>query len=363
MILRRAPVPALILFLVVALAGLAPRERVADTLPTRLSDPEFWQLSEQMSEPDGFFRSDNLLSNELYYSEVMSDLIRRVPAGRVYLGVGPEQNFNYIVAIKPKLVFITDIRRGNLHTQLMYKALFELSKDRAEFVSRLFTKPRPPGLTDQTTAGQLMQAYWDIASSDAPAFEKNLQAVKDQLTKVHGLALSKDDLDGIDYVYRSFYAYGPAINYSSSASAGAGRGNMTNYAELMMATDAGGKAWSYLADEEAFRWLKEFEAKNLIVPVVGNFGGRRALSAVGQYVRDHAATVGAFYLSNVEQYLRQDGIFSVFCANVASMPLDDRSTFIRSFSNGGGGNFQNALGDMQAEVRGCAGTTAPASAR
>ena len=99
------------------------------------------------------------------------------------------------------------------------------------------------------------------------------------------------------------------------------------------------------------------------MPVVGNFGGRRALRAVGQYVRDHSATVGAFYLSNVEQYLRQDGISGVFCANVASMPLDDRSTVIRSFSNGGGGNFQNALGDMQAEVRGCAGATAPAGAR
>jgi hypothetical protein len=27
--------------------------------------------------------------------------------------------------------------------QLMYKALFELSADRGEFVSRLFSKPRP----------------------------------------------------------------------------------------------------------------------------------------------------------------------------------------------------------------------------
>ena len=208
-----------------------------------------------------------------------------------------------------------------------------------------------------------MQAYWEVASSDAPAFEKNLQAVKDQLTKVHGLALSKDDLDGIDYVYRSFYAYGPAINYSSSANAGAGRGNMTNYAELMMATDAGGKAWSYLADEEAFRWMKDFEAKNLIVPVVGNFGGRRALSAVGQYVRDHAAMVGAFYLSNVEQYLRQDGIFGVFCANVASMPLDDRSTFIRSFSNGGGGISRTRSATCRPKCAGAPGVRPRPSAR
>ena len=65
----------------------------------------------------------------------------------MYLGVGPEQNFTYIAAMRPRMAFITDIRRGNLHLQLMYKALFELSADRAEFVSRLFTKPRPAGLT------------------------------------------------------------------------------------------------------------------------------------------------------------------------------------------------------------------------
>ena len=74
---------------------------------------------------------------------------RAARPGGVYLGVGPEQNFTYIAALKPKMVFITDIRRGNLHMHLMYKALFEMSADRAEFVSRLFTKQRPAGLTDE----------------------------------------------------------------------------------------------------------------------------------------------------------------------------------------------------------------------
>ena len=46
---------------------------------------------------------------------------------RVYLGVGPEQNFTYIAALRPKMVFIVDVRRGNLHLHLMYKALFEMS--------------------------------------------------------------------------------------------------------------------------------------------------------------------------------------------------------------------------------------------
>ena len=118
----------------------------ADTLPAKLTDQEFWKLSEEMSEPNGYFQSDNLLSNEIWFQYVIPDLVQRTGLGGVYLGVGPEQNYSYIAAIKPKIVFITDIRRGNLHTQLMYKALFELSADRADFISRLFTKKRPVAL-------------------------------------------------------------------------------------------------------------------------------------------------------------------------------------------------------------------------
>jgi hypothetical protein len=363
MIDRRTPIVGLALLIGVALIVSTPRRlAAADPLPDRLSDTQFWQLSEQMSEPDGYFRSDNLLSNELYYPEVMADLTTRVHQGRVYVGVGPEQNFNYIVALRPTMVFIADVRRGNLQLQLMYKALFELSQDRAEFLSRLFTKPRPAGLTDQSTIAQIVQAYWDVASSDQAAFEQNLKAVKDQLTKVHGMPLSKDDLDGIDYVYRSFYWYGPSINYNSSNNSGFGRTSMTTYAQLMVATDQAGRPWSYLATEDAFRVMKNLEARNLLVPVVGNFGGQRALRAVGRYVREHDATVGAFYLSNVEQYLQQDGLWGTFCANVASMPLDDGSTFIRSRS-GGGGTFQNLLGGMRAETQGCVAPVAPAEVR
>ena len=100
----------------------------ADTLPARLTDEEFWALSQDSSEPNGQFQSDNLVSNEQYLQYVVPDLVKRVPAGGVYLGVGPEQNFTYIAAIKPKMVFITDIRRGNLCMHLMYKAIFEIGR-------------------------------------------------------------------------------------------------------------------------------------------------------------------------------------------------------------------------------------------
>ena len=105
--------------------------------------------------------------------------------------------------------------------------------------------------------------------------------------------------------------------------------------------------------------LKDLEERNLIVPVVGNFAGPKALRAVGKYVRDHGAVVTAIYLSNVEQYLNQDGIWNNFCANVATLPLDDHSTFIRSGQGGGfggrGGGLANYLGSMKDETKGCGG--------
>jgi len=330
----------------------------ADTLPSRLSDAELWRLSQQMSESDGYFRSDNLLSNELRYPEVIPDLIDRVKPGSVYLGVGPEQNFNYIVAIKPKMVFITDVRRGNLQLQLMYKALFEMSADRNEFIARLFSKPKQAGLSASTPVGELMNAYWSLESSPTSDYNTNLQAIKDYLTKSpHTLPLTNDDLQGIEYVYYQFYWFGPTLSYNSSNSNGFGGGrNMATYDDLMRAVDIKGLARSYLATEESFKFLQDLHRRNMLVPIVGNFGGPKALRAVGQYVREHGSTVGAFYLSNVEQYLRQDGIWTAFCASVASMPLTETSTFIRSQNGGGfggGGGFTNILGPMAAETDGC----------
>src|SRR6187399_3126168 len=121
-----------------------------DRLPASLSDREFWSLTGQISEPDGFFRSnsgspDNLLSNEGQLSTVAAQLATRVKPSGVYLGVGPEQNFTYIAAVRPRIAFITDIRRGNLHLHLVYKALFELTSNRNEFVSLLFTRKRAAG--------------------------------------------------------------------------------------------------------------------------------------------------------------------------------------------------------------------------
>jgi hypothetical protein len=326
---------------------------VAASLPPRLGDQEFWRLVSESSEPDGSFRSDNLLSNELGFQYVVPELAQTTRAGRVYMGVGPEQNFTYIVATKPAMAFIVDIRRGNLDLHLMYKALFELSSDRAEFVSRLFSKKRPEGLTAKSTSSDIFGAFWNV-TTDPALFSENLQSIDNLLIKKHGFALSTDDLDGIKYVYNAFFQYGPKIQYSSTSSFGGSA--QPTYADLMTASDRAGLEHSYLASEENFQFMKDLETRNLLVPVVGNFGGPKAIRAVGKYLKDRGASVSAFYLSNVEQYLRQDLIWENFCANVATLPLDDSSTFIRSVRRGNpvpGIGLSSELGNIPGEVKSC----------
>src|SRR5262245_13690305 len=189
----------------------------ATPIPARLSDEQFWKLSSTFSEQDGTFRSDNLLSNELNFQYVIPELLQKAKQGRVYMGVGPEQNFTYIAALKPAMVFIVDIRHGNLDVHLMYKALFELSADRAEFVSRLFSRNRPDGLNAQSSVREIFDAYLETEPSKE-LFDANLKAIVDHLKTKHGFPLSAGDLEGIEWALSNYYNYGPGINYNSSAS-------------------------------------------------------------------------------------------------------------------------------------------------
>lgn len=325
------------------------------TIPARsqIDDREYWTLIAELSEPNGTFRSDNLLSNESRLQYVIPDLLRVTRPGGAYLGVGPEQNFTYIAALRPAIAFIIDVRRGNLQLHLMYKALFELSSDRADFVSRLFSKKRPDDLRADATVTQLFDAFADVDSSQA-LYDRNWKAIQAQLTGKHGFPLSEEDLRGIEYVYHAFFTFGPAIHYSSTD--GVGPGYRPTYADLMMATDGVGAAHSFLSSEDAFGLVKGLENHNLLVPVVGDFAGSRAIRAVAGYLRRKQTTVQAFYLSNVEQYLRLERVWGAFCGNAARLPIDETSTFIRA---GHGGRYARGtaltaeISAIGPEVEGC----------
>jgi hypothetical protein len=301
----------------------------ARALPSQLSDRDFWRLVESFSEPGGFFRSDNLVSNEDTFQRVLPDLAATVPRGGAYLGVGPDQNFTYIAAIDPGIAFIVDIRRANLHLQLMYKALFELSDDRATFLSRLFSRPVPADLPRDASVDLLFGAFAS-APPRRDLFERTRAGVIDRLCRVHGLPLSRQDTDGIAAVLETFFASGPEISYSNTAR---GWGAYPTFRDLQIAADDSGVQRGYLASAASYRRVRSLQLRNLIVPVVGDFAGSTAIRSIGGWVRAHGGVVGAFYTSNVEQYLFENGSWERFAASVATLPLRRSSLFIRSCFN------------------------------
>lgn len=316
--------------LVSMLLLIVPSFLAIDTLPRTLSDDAFWRMVSDFSEEAGGFRFE-YMSNEREFQFVIPRLKQMTKPGGVYLGVGPEQNFTYIAAIQPKIAFIFDIRRGNMLEHLMYKAIFELSANRADFTSRLFSRKPAPGLNDQSTVSALFQAF-GTSGPDPQLFKQNLQAIKERLTKAHLFKLTADDQTEIDDVYETLFRVGPGVSYPGGGFGGfGGFGGGASYAGLMTATDEQGQPRSYLATEQNFRFVREMERNNLIVPLVGDFAGPKALRTVAKYLKEHEATVTAFYTSNVEQYLFQQGDdWRHFLSNVGTFPLDSSSTFIRS---------------------------------
>jgi len=307
--------------------------RSRSTIPDRLDDRTFWTLTSDLSEPGGYFHSDNFVSNELAFQWVLPELEGAVGSD-VYVGVGPDQNFTYIVNLRPRIAFIVDIRRQNLLQHLMYKALIEMSSDRADFLARLFSREyrtRPP----TSSSADSLFSWLASQPRDTALFTAHLDSIVLHLTR-RGFLLSADDLASLVHVYNAFYEAGTGITYSSNlARRFVGRG-MPSYRALMVATDEDGVNRGYLGSEENFQVLKDMQQRNLIVPVVGDFAGPTALRAVGDWVRDHEATIRTFYVSNVEQYLfQQPDAWRRFYENVAGMPMDRRAQFIRSVSNRG----------------------------
>ena len=306
--LRRRLVPLAL----IAVWLLTPRADIAARgIPGKLDDAAFWRLVETSSEPGGSFPSDNFVSNELLFQTVIPRLTTAVKPGGVYIGVGPDQNFTYIAALRPKIAFIVDIRRGNLLQHLLYKAVIELSPTRADFLARLFSVTKPADAGAGITATALIDAFAGRTSS-TEQFETNFREIVDRLERVHRFALSDEDEAGLSYIYRTFARFGPSISYASPAGSlmpfPPGQTMVINspyptYGELMTATDGQGVNRAYLASDDNYRVLRDMHARNLIVPVVGDFAGDKALKAIGAYIRERGATVSVFYTSNVEQYL------------------------------------------------------------
>jgi hypothetical protein len=304
-------------------------------LPRELTDAELWRLMTDFAEPGGGFHADNFTSNEAGVAYVAAELATRRPGG-AYLGVGPEQNFSYIVALRPEIAFIVDIRRQAVVQHLLFKALFELSDDRVDFLSRLFSVPRA-----DVAPGAPLEVIWKSIprgpGADRERYLRNRADVQSHLLKTRRLPLPAEDLASLDYVYNSFFTLGPTINYAGTQPR-LTTGGM-DFERLSLAEDGQGIRRSFLATEEAFQSVKRMHARNLIVPVQGDFGGPTTLRAIGDYLRTRGSVVNAFYISNVEQYLfgrssapatDVNGGWRNFYGNLATLPIDAASVLVRA---------------------------------
>jgi hypothetical protein len=292
-------------------------------------DSDFARLVLRLSEPGGYFDSDNLISNETSYLHVLDGMRRLKVQGGAYIGVGPDQNFSYIAAVRPDIAFMLDIRRDNLLEHLLFKALFAMSRSRVEYMCLLFGKPLPRDVDHWSSKSiQELVDYIDGAHTDGDIVD-SVQSAISQHVKRFGIPMSTLDLETIARIRDAFVRDSLDLRYSSIGRAP--RPYHPTYRTLLLERDRAGHQANFLANEDAFQYVKGLEARDLIIPVVGNAAGDHALGAIGQLVAQRGEKVSVFYISNVEQYLIRDGGFPQFAENVRALPRDHRSVMIRSF--------------------------------
>jgi hypothetical protein len=312
--------------LVVAVLRALPRGEGFASTPQPAST--FARSVASLSEPGGYFDTDNLISNERSYLQVIPDLRRLSAPGGAYIGVGPDQNFSYISAVRPAIAFIIDVRRDNLLLHLLFKALFELSENRMEYLAQLTGRPLPPALNGWRGAPiHRLVGYFDKTPLSTAAIAARKRRIDDALRRT-GVPLTPEDFATIAAFHRRFIDDGLSLRFNS-----AGRppqASYPTYRDLLLETDATGAHANYLASEDAYQFLKSLHAHDRIVPVVGDISGPSALQAVGRAITARGERLSAFYVSNVEFYLYGQGVFPRFVTNLRGIPRHKSSVLIRS---------------------------------
>src|SRR3982751_1590545 len=283
-----------------------------------------------LSEPGGYFDTDNLISNESSYLQVLPELTTHKVQGGAYIGVGPDQNFSYIAAVRPSIAFILDVRRDNMLLHLLFKALFAASRTRVEYLALLTGRP-VPGDIETWRAAPIDRLVAYIEATPARGVDQ-LRGTLDAAVTRLGVPLSAEDRATIDRFHRRFIADGLSLRFQSTGRAP--QSYNPTYRDLLVDRDAAGRQANYLASEEGFQFVKQLQARDLVIPVTGDVSGSSALVSIGKLLAQRQERVSAFYLSNVEFYLFRAGTFAKFAANLARVPHAPDGGVIRSIFGG-----------------------------
>jgi hypothetical protein len=310
----------------------APSASTAASAATAPAFGPFGEVVQSLSERGGDFISDNLISNETSYLQVAKALGAR-PEGGVYIGVGPEQNFTYLALTRPKLAIIVDIRRDNLLQHLYYRYLFEQAQSRSHFLALLVGRPYDAGTAPAEDANFAAVAqHAEKMPPDAKLLTSTVDAAILRMTNEWGLKLDDKDKQSIKKMAQVFFDKQLDLRFELKESSGR---KYPTLRELMGAKDPAGAERSFLATNDAFRWVQKMQRDGRVLPVVGDFGGDQAFPAIAAYLKKNNLRVSTFYVSNVEQYLLEPPVWTKWLRNVEALPRMDDALFLRCYLDQG----------------------------
>jgi len=346
------PVSGWLAFVLFATAGCQAPAPGSSVLSAQepLTREDFAGLVARVSEEGGYFDTDNLISNETGYLNVTDVLEASGLVGGAYIGVGPDQNYSYLAALRPELVFVMDVRRDNQLHHLLLKALIERAPTRIEFLAGLHgvAPPADPAAWRDQDIDAIVD-WIDGATrergrlDEAAAVEtmRGLAREVEERVRATGVPLSAEDFETVHRFHRTFAAAGMDLRFTSFGRPP--RPYYPTYRQLTVETDADGDQASYLSSSARYDIVRALHVENRIVPVVGDLSGSHALHEIARVLEERDLDVHGIYASNVEFYLWQARTFDRWVENVRGLPRADDAVLIRSYFPNSGGRHPSSL--------------------
>ena len=210
--------------------------------------------------------------------------------------------------------------------QLLFKALFAMADSRADYISLMFGRAPPPRTADWKNADVDSLITYVDGLAPAPMFA--LDARIDALLDTFGVPLSREDRALIHDFHHRFAKGGMSLKFESKGRSP--RSYYPTYRQLLLETDRQGHQLNFLASESDYEYIRGMQAKDLIIPVVGDLSGPSAINSISRLMLERGEPLSVFYVSNVEFYIFGDGRYPQFIENLARIPRTPNSVMIRS---------------------------------
>ena len=294
-----------------------------------LSNEEYFRIMRDFSERPGHYFSSNYSSNESSYLQVIDEIEKLKIKGGAYIGVGPEQNYTYIAKIRPEIAFIVDIRQDAQLQHLMYRALFQISENRIDFIKNL-TCRSPSRIKKDDSLEQSIALFLHESPPDSMKFQECFEHIMQTFREEDISRLSVEEIDRMKSIYRAFALAGLNISFDFRPNEYHNLGRQIKFHTLILSKTPDGRYENFLASDENYEAVRKLSFENRIVPIVGNFSGHHALRSIAEYLSERRIIVRVFYVSNVEAFLfQQNNDVRNYLENIYLLPSDVSSYMIR----------------------------------